>query len=91
MPAGVAVVAAKRFYFGEGCEGGVSMFLEEIESEGEAKGDGGGSGVEGTGNYRLAGRVVRSIEDGSSNIRDVVLVQWVRSPPPSSSSSSSSV
>ena len=78
VPAGVAVVAAKRFYFGEGCEGGVSMFLEEIECEGEARGDR-GSEEEGKGKYRLAGRVVRSIEDGSSNIRDVVLVQWVRS------------
>ena len=86
MPAGVAVVAAKRFYFGEGCEGGVSMFLEEVAAaelverrsggvDGGANGDGDGDE---TGRYRLAGRVVRSVEDGSSNIRDVVLVHWVQ-------------
>lgn len=95
-PSGIALLAAKRFYFGTG--GGVEPFLEHLRgSEGERgvggrgkeggkEGDGGTApekkkkikGEEQESVWRLRGRVIRSVEDGRSNIRDIILVQWER-------------
>jgi SAM-dependent methyltransferase len=56
-PMAVALVAAKRYYFGIG--GSVGEFLGMVDGDKE-----------------IEGSVVRSFEDGQSNIRDIIEVKW---------------
>lgn len=55
---GIAVVAAKRFYFGSSLGGGTGLFCSLCERPGSP----------------LAAKVVGVFEDGSSNIREVLFV-----------------
>ena len=57
---GVALVAAKRFYFGVG--GGTAAFLSLLRKQRA------GAGV------ALSAEVVRVFEDGASNIREILRV-----------------
>jgi len=57
-PTGIALVAAKRFYFGVG--GGSTEFMEYIQ-----------------GQTSLKCRKLSSFNDGSSNVRDLVLVERI--------------
>eukprot|EP00937_MAST-01D_sp_MAST-1D-sp2_P006267 g6267.t1 len=76
-PDGVALVAAKRYYFGTG--GGVGLFKQLIEDEG-GSGDEGGSqeGMDRSEVRRLRARTVWTAEDTQSNIREIVRVEFVR-------------
>ena len=56
---GVGLVAAKKYYFGEGLEGGTDIFKDHIESKWRKK---------------LEAMTVMKVEDKSSNIREIIKV-----------------
>ena len=60
---GVALIATKRFYFGVG---GGTFEIERILNIYNAS----------IKNKRLNFQVVKSYEDGLSNVRDVILLRW---------------
>jgi hypothetical protein len=64
-PSGIAILANKRYYFGVG---GGTVSLENIIAASTVC-----SAVTGT---KLQCEVVRSFEDGTSNIRDIIAVSW---------------
>lgn len=94
-PGGVALVAGKRHYFGEGLNGGVHSFVSAIErrrflSENDNRGGKTNVAVHvassssstseaevETSRRRLRARVVESVEDGKSNVRDILEIRWV--------------
>jgi len=64
-PTGVAILANKRYYFGVG---GGTISLENAISASSVR-----SAITGT---KLQCAVVKSFEDGASNIRDIIEVKW---------------
>ena len=68
MGGSFALLATKRYYFGLG---GGTLELQRLAEGREGEGEG-----EGEGARRLRVRVVASIEDGSSNVRDILRVEW---------------
>jgi len=55
----LAIVASKRYYFGTGLGGGTSLLLSMCDRKGS----------------KLSAKVVRVLEDGASNIREVLLIR----------------
>jgi len=55
----VAIVASKRYYFGSGLGGGTSLLMSMCDEK----------------TSKLSAKVVRVLEDGASNIREVLLIR----------------
>ena len=55
----VAIVASKRYYFGAGLGGGTSLLMSMCDEK----------------TSKLSAKVVRVLEDGASNIREVLLIR----------------
>ena len=67
-PSGVALISTKRFYFGVG--GGTLQLQELIDREHKA------GTPSASGRNKLVCRIIRTYEDGKSNIREIIAVEY---------------